>query len=55
MRKSFLIILLAVFFIGTAKAGDITGKWKTIDDATEKAKSTVEISKKDGKLFTVML
>ncbi len=51
MRKSFLIILLAVFAFGTAKAGEITGKWKTIDDATEKAKSTVEISLKDGKLY----
>jgi major membrane immunogen (membrane-anchored lipoprotein) len=51
MRKLFLIVLLAVFVAATAKAGDITGKWKTIDDATEKAKSTVEISKKDGKLF----
>lgn len=51
MRKLSLIFLLAVFVAVTANAVEITGKWKTIDDATEKAKSTVEITKKDGKLY----
>jgi len=30
---------------------DISGKWKTIDDATNEAKSVVEIYKENGKYF----
>jgi uncharacterized protein (DUF2147 family) len=52
MKKSFLILLLAVFAIGSVKAGgDIVGKWRTIDDNTGEIKSIVEISEKDGKLY----
>ncbi|MCX7550249.1 DUF2147 domain-containing protein [Xanthomarina sp. F2636L] len=45
-------VLLLVFLLPlTTNAQDIYGKWKTIDDETGKAKSTVEIFKKDGKAF----
>jgi uncharacterized protein (DUF2147 family) len=35
----------------TIHSQNIYGKWKTIDDKTGEAKSTVEIYKKDGKVF----
>lgn len=52
MKKTFFIVLLAIFTVSTALAGgDIVGKWKTIDDGTGEVKSIVEITKKDGKLY----
>lgn len=48
-------ILFALVFcmISTAVAaqGDITGKWKTIDDETGEAKSVVEIYEQEGKFY----
>jgi uncharacterized protein (DUF2147 family) len=35
----------------TISSQNIYGKWKTIDDKTGEAKSTVEIYKKDGKVY----
>lgn len=56
MKRTFLLILLAVFALVTAKAGgDIVGKWKTIDDVTDEVKSIVEISKVDGKLYGTII
>ncbi len=51
MKK--IIVLVAGLFImyGTFAQGNVTGKWKTIDDETGKMKSYVEITVKDGKLY----
>ncbi len=39
----------------TAYSQTIFGKWKTIDDETQKAKSIVEIYEKDGKVYAKIL
>ena len=45
-------ILFSVCFVCSAFAkGPIVGKWKTIDDETNEAKSIVEIFEKDGKYY----
>ena len=52
MRKSLLMIALAVFTFVSAKAGgDVVGKWKTVDDVSGEIKSMVEITMQDGKLY----
>ena len=52
MPKKFLSIVVLFFtMIGYAQQGTIFGKWKTIDDETGEAKSTVEIYKKGDKVF----
>lgn len=35
----------------TARAQDVVGKWKTIDDETGEPRSIVEIFEKDGKVY----
>ena len=47
------IILLAFFLIVSTGiyAQSITGKWKTIDDESGKARSIVEVFEKDGKIY----
>ncbi|MGV3458921.1 MAG: DUF2147 domain-containing protein [Flavobacterium sp.] len=51
MKNYFLTILfLAVAGMFSAQA-QVTGKWKTIDDETGKAKSIVEIYESNGKLY----
>ena len=47
----YKVILILFLLPVTINAQDILGKWKTIDDKTGQAKSTVEIYKKDGKIF----
>ena len=49
MKKVNLLILFIAFFL--VSNAQVTGKWTTIDDETGKAKSIVEIYKKDGKLY----
>ncbi|MGM0635040.1 MAG: DUF2147 domain-containing protein [Bacteroidota bacterium] len=49
--KRITILLVVLSFGFVAQAQDILGKWKTIDDDTGKAKSVVEIYKKDGKIY----
>lgn len=45
-------ILLFIFFgCLQMNAQSVIGKWKTIDDATGRAKSIVEIYEKDGKVY----
>lgn len=56
MKKS--TVLLAVLFFATAfvsNAQSVFGKWKTIDDKSKKAKSIVEIYKKDGKAYAKVI
>ena len=48
------ILLLLLFFTGAQwmhAQDEIVGRWKTIDDETGKAKSVIEIYKKDGKYY----
>ena len=47
LSLTFLLFLL----ISGIQAQSVTGKWKSIDDETKKAKSIVEIYEKDGKLY----
>lgn len=50
--KNALLLFVGLFFaIGLFAQGDVTGKWKTIDDETGKMKSIVEITIRDGKLY----
>ncbi len=56
MKKMFklgvLPVLFSLCFICSASASaPIIGKWKTIDDETNKPKSIVEIYEKEGKYF----
>lgn len=51
MKVTFLFLLLFVFTLTAVHAADIVGRWKTIDDKTGEAKSVVEITLKDGKLY----
>jgi hypothetical protein len=49
-KNQFLFLLLSLSAIMSAQNG-VTGKWKTIDDETGKAKSVVEIYEKSGKIY----
>ena len=51
MKKLLLLSIIALFTMSLSFSQSIEGKWKTIDDETGKAKSIVEISIKDGKLY----
>lgn len=44
----FLVLLASVISVN---AQSVIGKWKTVDDSTGDAKSIVEISEKDGKIY----
>ena len=47
-----LIFILTLSFLSISlNAQDIFGKWKSIDDNTNKPKSIVEITEKDGKAY----
>lgn len=47
-----ILVLLALLGSGLlGQAQDIFGKWKTIDDETNKPKSIVEIYEQDGKAY----
>lgn len=48
MNKIFLLLLLMPLIVSSQ---EIFGKWKTIDDETGEAKSTVEIFMKEGKVY----
>jgi uncharacterized protein (DUF2147 family) len=50
MRIIYILTLLVATTTLTS-AQDIFGKWKTIDDETNKPKSVVEIFEKDGKAY----
>ena len=54
MNKMIKVLPLSLVFMlmaVTALAQSPIGKWKTIDDETNKPKSIVEIYEKDGKLY----
>lgn len=47
------LVSLAIIFISTLSlnAQTVVGKWKTFDDKTKEAKSIVEITERDGKIY----
>jgi uncharacterized protein (DUF2147 family) len=56
MKRFFVIIASLLLTSNIFSQGNVTGKWKTIDDETGKMKSIVEIYKKsDGKLYGKIL
>ena len=46
-----VLSVIALFVVVNLSAQSVTGKWKSISDETGKAKSIVEISEKDGKIY----
>jgi uncharacterized protein (DUF2147 family) len=52
MYNSLITSLLLLFAtLMNANAQSILGKWKTIDDETNEAKSVVEIAERNGKVY----
>lgn len=51
MKNILQIILLTLIAATGVKAQNVLGKWTTIDDNTGKARSTVEIFERDGKVY----
>ncbi len=51
--KKIKISILLVFLVSvfSVNAQSVIGKWKTFDDGTGDAKSIVEITEKDGKIY----
>lgn len=51
--KKIILLLCLIFLTGvlSLSAQSVTGKWKTFDDKTGDAKSIVEITEKDGKIY----
>ena len=52
MKKIKALFLLTILSCAmTVSAQSVIGKWKTFDDKTGDAKSIVEITEKDGKIY----
>ena len=51
MRILSLALAILMTYSVSAQRTTVFGKWKTIDDKTEKIKSIVEIYEKDGKAY----
>ncbi len=52
MKKIKILFLLTILSCAvTVSAQSVIGKWKTFDDKTGDAKSIVEITEKDGKIY----
>lgn len=51
MKKTTYALLILFICSFAAKAQNVTGKWKTIDDETGEARSIVEIYEQDGKVY----
>ncbi|WP_430611896.1 DUF2147 domain-containing protein [Flavobacterium sp. JP2137] len=52
MKKTVLVLFVMLLgSMATLQAQSVVGKWKTIDDATGKEKSIIEITEKDGEYF----
>jgi uncharacterized protein (DUF2147 family) len=50
--KRLLFLLISLMFFSELNAQDsIFGKWKSVDDESNKAKSIVEVYKKEGKAY----
>ena len=55
MKNSIIIAIIFLFFSTGIVGQSVTGKWKSIDDETKKAKSIVEIYEQNGKLYGKIL
>ena len=55
MKFLLLSVISILFFIGPLSAQSVVGKWKTIDDETNKPKSIVEVYMQDGKVYGKIL
>lgn len=57
MKRTISIFLVFSFFVfqSVAQRTSPIGKWKTVDDNTEKTKSVVDIYEKGGKLYGKVL
>lgn len=55
MKKTFVMLFSLLIVAGAFAQGNVTGKWKTIDDDTGEMKSIVEIKIVDGKLTGTIL
>lgn len=54
--KNTIIISIILLLVNTGIAAQsVTGKWRTIDDETKRAKSIVEIYEQNGKLYGKIL
>lgn len=51
MKLKFTLLLSMVLIAFSAQSQSVLGKWETIDDATGDAKSIVEITERDGKIY----
>jgi len=51
MKKIIFIAILLIVSVSNAQNHGVIGKWKTIDDETNKPKSIVEIYEKSGKIY----
>ncbi|RLD47121.1 MAG: DUF2147 domain-containing protein [Bacteroidetes bacterium] len=49
--KTFLVTIFSFLLFSTIVSAQVIGKWKTIDDETNKVKSIVEIYEIDGKIY----
>lgn len=53
--KYLAFVLLLLFVVEASVSQNVTGRWKTIDHETGKAKSIVKIYKNDGKIHGTIL
>lgn len=55
MKHLLSLTVALIVFTCTTALGQVTGKWKTIDDETGKAKSIVEITESNGKYYGTII
>lgn len=51
MKLKFTMLLGMIIIALSVQSQSVLGKWKTIDDATGDAKSIVEITERNGKIY----
>lgn len=51
MKLKFTLLFTFIIIALSVQSQSVLGKWKTIDDATGDAKSIVEITERDGKIY----
>jgi len=57
MKKTLIAVMLVLMWTASTvwAGGSPVGKWKTIDDETQKEKSIVEVYEQDGKIYGKIL
>jgi uncharacterized protein (DUF2147 family) len=51
MKSLFLIIAASLCSVASIAQNTVFGKWKSIDDSSGEAKSIIEITERDGKVY----